>query len=220
MRDGRAKALLLGVALASCWLGARPAGAAEWTAELFFAGAANADSRLEIEQAGEPDLDFTARWATRPFEQPLSWALRLGREGERHGWALELYHHKIYLENGPPEVESFSVTHGTNLITVQHAWIRPRWCFRALAGVVVAHPENTVRGRRWPEDGGLFGKGYHLAGPVLGGGAGVTLPVAGPLGLAAELRLTHAWLSVDVVEGKARTRNLAVHFLLGPRLAI
>ncbi len=37
-------------------------------------------------------------------------------------------------------------------------------------GAVLAHPESMVRGRTLPESGGLFGLGYHIAGPVLSAG--------------------------------------------------
>lgn len=188
------------------------------TAELLLGGAWNADSSLRIVQGGHDDLEITADWSTRPFEQPLYWALRFGREGESHGFALELHHHKVYLENPTTEIQSFSVTHGTNIVSLQYRWLRPRWSALALAGIVVAHPENTVRGERLGESGGLFDAGYHLAGPALGMGAGSALPMASWLELAAEARITAAWISVDVVGGEARFTNLAFHLLVGPRV--
>jgi len=195
-----------------------PCAVAGWTAEVLTGTAANARSDLTVEQAGYPDIDFRARWSTRPFEQPFYWAVRLGWHGERHGWAVELHHHKVYLDNPPPDIDAFSVTHGTNLVTLQHHWLWPRWRWLVLAGMVVAHPENTVRGRKLPETGGLFDGGYHLAGPVVGAGGQVAWPVAGWLDLVAEGRATMAWLTVDVVGGEARFHDLAFHLLVGPRV--
>ena len=191
---------------------------ANWSASWLFGTAWNVPGRLEIRQSGQDDLVFDAEFATRPFEQPLYWAVRINRQQGRHAWSLELHHHKLVLENPPPEVGSFSITHGTNIVSVQHAWLRPRWRHLLLAGVVIAHPENTVRGRKLPEEGGIFGVGYQLAGPALGVGAGARVPLTGWLDLDLEARITAAWLEVDVVDGRATHTNLALHFLVGPRI--
>jgi hypothetical protein len=192
--------------------------AASWTGEFLLGAAVNADRRLEITQSGQPEIECDAQWATRPFEQPLYWSLRLGREGRRHGWAVELLHHKIYLENGPPEVQSFSISHGLNYLSAQHGWIHSRWRLVVMLGVAVAHRENTIRGQRLEESGGLFGGGYELTGPVLGAGLGAVLPLFGVVDLSLELRVAQSWIKVDVVDGRASTSNLALHLLVGPRL--
>jgi hypothetical protein len=199
-------------------LGGGRASAVDWTGEFLFGGALNADTHLEISQAGYPDFEFDAEWETRPFEQPLYWALRFGGESGRHGWGLELHHHKIYLRNGPPEVEAFSISHGLNFVTAQYRWRQPRWYLLGLGGVAAAHRENTVRGMAVEETGGLFDGGYELTGPVFGLGAGGVVPVAGFLEFTAEVRLVQSWISVDVAEGRAETSNFALHLLFGPRL--
>lgn len=196
-----------------------PAWSATWTGEFLFGTAFNTDSTLKIEQAGQPDLEFDADWETRAFEPPVYWALRFGREGEVHGWAIELNHHKIYLQNPTEEVESFSISHGLNFLTGQYRWRHPRWYLLGLGGVAIAHRENTVRGLAVPETGGLFDAGYELTGPVIGIGAGSVVPIKGVLGLSLEMRLVQSWISVDVADGRADTGNLALHLLVGPRLA-
>lgn len=193
---------------------------ADWTAEWLFGGAWNAGTTLEIQQAGEPDLAFDAEFSSKPFEQPLFWALRVGWEGERHGWALDLNHHKLILENPPPEVETFSITHGYNLVTVQHAWLRPGWRFFALAGAVVAHPESTIRGLRKDEKTGWFDSGYEVAGPVIGGGAATAWSLGSVFEIAFEGRVTWSTVNVDVATGQASLDNLAFHLLLGPRIRL
>ena len=202
------------------WAVLSPAGAraADWTGEFLFGGAFNANSTLEISQAGQPDLRFDASWETRPFQQPLYWALRLGHERGRHGFALELHHHKIYLRNGSEEVESFSISHGLNFITGQYRWRHARWHLLGLAGIAAAHRESTVRGLAVEESGGWFNGGYEPTGPVLGVGAGSTVRLYGPLEVALEIRLVQSWISVDVAQGRADTTNFALHLLAGPRL--
>lgn len=193
---------------------------ASWTGEWLIGTAVNRDTSLEIEQAGQPDLSLDAEFATRPFEQPLYWALRVGWEGERHAWALDLHHHKLILENPTPEVESFSITHGYNLLSAQHAWLRRGWRFFALLGVVVAHPESTVRGQPKDESTGWWSAGYELAGPVMGGGASVALRVGSILELNLEGRVSWSTVAVDVAGGRAGLDNLAFHLLLGPRIRV
>jgi len=124
----------------------------------------------------------------------------------------------VHREPGPPEVQAFSISHGLNYLTAQHEWLCPHWRFFAAAGIAIAHRENTVRGRRLDETGGLFDAGYELTGPVLGLGAATTIELPGPVQLRLEARILRSWVEVDVVEGRARTSNLALHLLVGPRL--
>lgn len=194
----------------------RDAAASRWTAGFLLGGAWNADSRLRIEQGDFPEIDFDAKWETRPFDQPLYWALRFGQEKGRRGWALELMHHKIYLRNPPPDVQSFSISHGLNYLTLQRAWLRERWHALVAIGLTAAHRENTIRDRRLAETGGAFG-GYEITGPVLGVGIGSEIALGSSASLVGEVRIVHSWFRVDVVDGLAKGRNLALHLLFGPR---
>jgi hypothetical protein len=201
-------ALLLAGAVPAC------ADDTRWSAEFLLGAAWNATTPVKITQAGQPDLEFDADFRTDPFEQPLYWALRFNHHRQGRIWSLELHHHKLILKNPPPEVKDFSITHGTNIVSLQHAWLRPRWRYLVLAGVVVAHPENTVRGLKLPEDE----VGYQLTGPALGAGVGAHLALTSWLDLNGEARVTVAWIRVDVVDGRASFTNLAFHLLLGPRV--
>jgi hypothetical protein len=193
---------------------------ADWTGEWLLGVAWNADTELWIRQDNQPDLRFEAEFSTKPFEQPIYWALRVGWQGERHGWALDLLHHKLILENTTPEVESFSITHGYNLLTAQHIWLRSRWRWTAMLGVVVAHPESTVRGLKKDESTGWHDAGYEVAGPVVAGGVATSFRLGSIFEIAVEARATWSQVSVDVAEGRANLDNFALHLLLGPRLRI
>ncbi len=187
---------------------------AAWTVHLLGGTAWNAPTRLVIRQAGSADVAMTARYATRAFEPPFYYAVRVGRWGAGGGWDLELLHHKLYLQDLPPEVARFEVTHGYNLLTVQRGWRVQALRVRAGAGVVIAHPTSDVRGR-FLQGGGNLAGGYHLAGPALQGGAGGAWPLGGPFAVLAEARLTAAWAEVPVAGGSATVPNLALHALLG-----
>jgi hypothetical protein len=118
-----------------------------WWGQGSLGSAFSLHTRLTILQEGEADLRLHARYATDAFERPLYYALRVTRWNDAQGWALELRHHKLDLENPPPEVQQFSGSHGYNLLTVCRLWRRERLDLGAGAGLVIAHPETVVRGR-------------------------------------------------------------------------
>src|SRR5215216_7185469 len=107
----------------------------------------NLETRLTIRQSGFEGIELDADYETRPFESPFYYSLRAGRWNGRGGWELELIHQKLYLRNRPPEVQQFGISHGYNLVMVNHGWDVRRLILRAGVGAVLAHPENNVRGR-------------------------------------------------------------------------
>jgi hypothetical protein len=181
----------------------------EFALEFFIGSAANFKTPLEIEQAGRPDIDFSARYATKPFEQPIYWVLRFDWMRERSRWELQLIHHKLYLENNPAEVQHFEITHGYNLLTANRAMATAHFTWRVGAGAVIAHTESVVRGLQESD------KGHQLAGPVFLGGVGRSFDLSGRLLLTAEIQLSLAWAKVSVADGFASGPNVAFHFIFG-----
>lgn len=172
---------------------------------------------LRIDQGGESELDITARYAAKPFDRPITWEFRLGRWRQGEAWELDLVHHKIYLDNGPPEVEKFSLSHGFNLLTLQRAWRRERVEWRVGTGLVLAHPESTVRGRMLAETGGPLGGGYYVAGPTASIAAARPIAVTHGACLVLESKLAISYASVPVAGGRAHVYNVFVQLavLLG-----
>jgi len=172
-------------------------------------------STATIRQAGEPDLRLRPRFASRPFERPLYYAVRVGRWDGPDGWELEMNHDKLYLSNPTREVEHFAISHGFNRITLNRAWERGDMVLRLGAGFVITHPESTVRGRRFPEDGGILGTGYHLSGPTGMGSVGARVgPREGPF-LPLEGMGTASWVRVPVADGDADLAVAGLHALAG-----
>jgi hypothetical protein len=194
---------------------AAPAAAQQWSCEASIGAVANLETSLEVRQDGFETLRLDAEYETRPFESPLYYALRIGRWRERRSWEIELIHQKIHLQDPPPEIESFAISHGYNLLTLNRAWAPREWIFRLGAGAVLAHPESTVRGRRVPEDGGLLDSGYHLTGPVVQAGVGRRLLPGERWRLGVEGKVTAARAEVPVAGGEAGVPNVALHLLLG-----
>ncbi len=193
-----------------------PAAAAEsgYTFELFGGAAYNVPAHLKITQSGERDISLTARYETHAFDSPFYWALRAGRRSGDAAWELELVHDKLYLDNKPSEVQDFAMTHGFNLLTVNRAWERYGLLWRLGAGVVVSHPESTVRGRVHEESGGISG-GYHLSGPTAQAAAQKRFPIGKGFFGTIESKLTASWFRIPVQDGHAEGWNFAVHGLFG-----
>lgn len=185
-----------------------------WSLELFGGTAYSLPTRLTIRQAGEPRIALTARYATRPWSGALYYAYRVGRWSGDGAWELELVHHKVYLENAPADVQHFEITHGYNLVLANRAFRRKQLILRLGAGVVIAHPETTIRGRTHPQRGGLFG-GYHLTGPAAQLALGARIPIVRGLFASAEGKFTAARARVPVEGGHATAPNVALHALVG-----
>jgi hypothetical protein len=186
-----------------------------WVVELSGGVALNAPTPLRIVQRGERDLRTTARYASRPFRHPLYYAVRVGRWSGADAWELELVHHKIYLRNPPPGVQHFEVSHGYNLLSVNRAQRHGRSVARAGAGVVIARPEATIRGRMYKGRDGLFGDGYHVAGPTLQLAASRHFTSHGDAVAAVEGKLTASYARIPVDEATALVPNVAAHGLVG-----
>jgi hypothetical protein len=210
-----ARARLL--ASAALLAAAQAAAGAEWGVQILFGGPLNLRTPLTVRQSGEPDVHVRARWATRPFESPIYYGVGGFRRDGGREWALELLHHKLYLQNPPPEVQRFSVSHGYNLVLASYGIELARGIWTRLgAGAVVAHPESTVRARAFDERRGLFGLGYHLGGPAVSAGLEGRVPLGTDrLRLALGGRVTGAYAVVPVEGGRAQVPNVALHATAG-----
>ena len=193
---------------------ATSAGQSSRSIELLFGTAANLRTPLTIRQEGEPEIEFRARYDTRPLTSPFYYAVRFAFEDQRGAWELQLVHHKLYLSNPPEEIQHFEITHGFNVITLNRAFATRGARLRVGAGIVLAHTESTVRGLEGP-GGGILDTGYCLTGPALLVGVGKEFAVATDLYVGAEVQLIAARARVPVAEGTATAPNVALHCLLG-----
>jgi hypothetical protein len=170
---------------------------------------------LTIRQQGEAPIRVRARWNAQPFELPLYYDLRIARRSGDGEWSLDFVHHKLYLANPPPEVQEFTISHGFNVLFASHAHeiARDTWA-RAGAGLVIAHPESTVRGRTF-DGAGPLGGGFYPAGPVFVLGAERRFFPTGGLFLSLQGLAMAGWARVPVAAGSATFPNLSVHALGG-----
>jgi hypothetical protein len=207
-----------GAAALAALLTAVPAAAdtRRFALEVFAGSAFSFPTPVVIRQQGYPDLSFSARWETQPWTGHAPYyAWRLALEDGEGGWELQHLHHKLTLANPGAEVAHFAITHGYNLVVVNRAFALGEWRLRAGAGLVIAHPENTVRGQVLPHESGGIGGGYYLSGAALHVSAGRRFALGLGFSLNVEAAFTAAHAEVAVVEGSASVPNLALHFLFG-----
>ena len=186
-----------------------------WTFQTSVGAVSNFETPLKIRQSGFEEIEVDADYESRPFESPLYYSLRAGRWTGRTGWELELIHQKVFLMNRPPEVQRFDISHGYNLVTVNRGWDLRGWLLRLGAGVVIAHPENTVRGRDLDSGDTNLSGGYHFAGPALQAGVERRVGFGARWFLGVEGKLSAARAEVPVAGGEAEVPNVAGHLLLG-----
>ncbi len=187
----------------------------EWSIEGRVGGAWNSPMPIVLRQQGEENLRLDPTWSSRSFEPPIYYGWRVTRWGERSGWALDLTHHKLHLENPPPEVQHFAISHGYNLLTVQRLEGRDGWQYGLGLGAVIAHPESQVRGLSQDEKGGPIGEGYYLSGPTAAALLAYSRDMQGGLFVTFELRMTMSHASVPIANGEAEVPNFAVHGTIG-----
>lgn len=186
---------------------------AYWSLEVGTGVPYNFPTSLKIKQSNEPDIDMTAYYDSDPFRSPFYHDLRIGKWDGNTAWEFEDIHHKIYLRNTNSDVEHFSISHGYNLFYVDRAWLVP-YCFiwRLGAGVVVAHPESTIRGKTFDESGGTLNNGgYYLAGPSAMTSIGKRFYLTKAFFVEIEGKITASYAWVKVVDGMAQAPNIALH---------
>jgi hypothetical protein len=182
--------------------------------QAFLGSSASAPSPLSIRQRGQPDLDFTAHWATRPFLDTWYYGGRIGLWQGKRGWVLDFTHHKLYLTNPPPEVQQFRITNGMNMLTLSRGFRRGRLTYALGAGPVITYPVTRIRGRALEEGGGFLG-GYLLSGGNLMASLTRRFPVAAGIFFSVDGRLSATYVRIPVAQGHAGVPNAALHVHLG-----
>lgn len=184
---------------------------AQVTVEVLGGNSFSAPTRLTVLQAGQPPIRLTARYSTRPLEDTWYYAVRVGFWKNHSGWLFDFIHHKLYLDNPPPEVRFFEITYGFNILTIGRGWERGPFVFSAGLGPVITHPSSSVRGRKYVARGGVLHLGYRLSGASAVGGVGWRLHLGEAAYLAVDGRISASYAQVPVAGGEAHVPNAALH---------
>jgi hypothetical protein len=97
---------------------------------------------------------------------------------------------------------------------VNRAWEEKGFIYRAGLGVVITHPETTIRGLSHPQDGGIY-DGYYLSDPTVQGAVENRFHIWRWLTASLEAKLTASYARIPVEGGHADVPNVAVHGLFG-----
>jgi hypothetical protein len=170
---------------------------------------------LTISQSGQQDISLTAHYRSDAFEIPIYWNWRISYWNDNHAFEIEATHHKIFLKNTPPEIQEFSISHGLNTITFNYAWKDNGFVFRTGVGLVLAHPESIVRGKKFDESGGIFDAAYQLTGPTINLAAGKRFNLSRKLFFELDTKINLSYAKVPVVDGEAKLYNIALQFNFG-----
>lgn len=186
---------------------------ASWTFEVMGGSSVHAAIPISITQEGYPVLKLTPLWKTHPFEEAPYYSWRVGKWDRDTAWEFELIHDKMILGNPTSEVTHFEVSHGYNYLLINRAAKLDTRVLRLGAGLILSHPESTVRGQAFGDFD--FLQGFYISGVGAQAGVQYNVQVYGPVYLLAEAKLTGAWARVLVAGGSADVPALALHGLLG-----
>lgn len=200
--------------LAGGLVAAAPLAAQKSVETVLFAGSSvSLPLPISIEQRDQPDLDFTAHWATHPGRATRYYAWRLGFWSGNRGWRIDHTHHKIYLTNPPPEIQEFRITNGFNILSLSRAFRAHHLTYSLGLGPVLTFPINTVRGKKIDHDRGVGG--YLLSGGSIIAMATREFPIVAGLTLSLDVRGSASWVRVPIVDGHADVPNAAFHVHAG-----
>lgn len=188
---------------------------AQWRLEGWFGQAANLSTPVTFHQAGHPDLTVDADWSTRPWRPTWYYATRISRWSGNSAWAFEYMHHKLYMDNPPPEVIRFRITNGVNMLLAERHWRVGGWEFGVGAGPTLAVPVSTVRDKDYGEANGVFGSRYNLSGATVMGTVARRFKLLPYTYGTGAIKLTLTRLDVPIADGNATLNNVALHFQYG-----
>ncbi len=192
-----------------------------WSVELHGGFPWNIPLPLMIRQTNEPVLSLTARYRSEPLRSPYYWIARISRTAQNRTWEVELVHHKLYLKNRPSEVQWFAISHGYNLMMINHVVEgqligNTSVYFRMGLGAVLAHPETRIREKLRSGEGGIFNWGYNFTGPVINLSMSKRVYTGKRFFIHAGLGVHPSVSRIPVADGHAIVWNLPLTLTLGP----
>ncbi len=187
---------------------------AQWVFQLGTGSAYNFTTPLEIRQDGEPDINIDAQYETRAFST-AAWYydMRVAKWKGNHAWEFETHHQKLYLDNRPADVQSFAISHGYNLNTLNSAWLINNFIYRLGLGIVITHPETIIRNKEYNDKGGI--NGFHLSGVTAQAAVEKRFSFTEKIFGYLEAKLTASYAEIPIEDGDATVPNAAIHGIFG-----
>lgn len=162
------------------------------------------DTTLTIEETGKSPFSFSADYDTHPLRPSPYYAVRIGKWNHKSGWEIELIHHKLYLNNLRPPIQSFRITNGYSFLLGNYAREYHGFILRGGAGALIAYPITTI-------DGVFTSGGYQLSGFAVQGSVEKKFFLLKNVFLSVEGKLTYAHPKIDINNGTLTVPNVAIH---------
>jgi len=177
--------------------------------------ALSAPTPLVVNQEGFDQISLTADYSTRPLDVSPYYQFQVGIWYRKDSSAIVFgfLHHKLYLDNPPPEIQRFEITFGYNTLYVGHAWRKDKWVISAGGGPLIANPYSEVRGQVRDGRRGFLRLGWDFAGATIYGALQRRFPVGGHVFFGMEAKVTGSMAWVTIANGNARVPNVALHLL-------
>ncbi len=188
----------------------------EWSLEVQPGIAVNVPLTMVIYQKDQPDFRFNAHYKSESFKLPPYYECRISRWHNNSSWELELIHHKMYLTNPTSDIDHFSISHGFNMLTLNRGLNISGNIFRAGLGIVIAHPEFTIRNISFDNSRGWFNAGYLPAGVVLNLGYSRHLDLSDRFFINVEAKTTFGFTRISQDDLMVDNYHWAFHLIFGP----
>ncbi|MCW8825635.1 MAG: hypothetical protein OQK78_04345, partial [Gammaproteobacteria bacterium] len=159
----------------------------------------------------------TKAWSTLAPYTDLRYAR--WNDDRQTAWEAEIHHHKLFLQNKPADVQEFAISHGYNLMTINHLWKWNDYILRAGAGFVMTHPETRIYGNKYDAESGGF-MGFYVKGWTTQVAIEKRFPIQSGwlkgMSIYTEAKLTTSRTTIPIADGgTADVPNTALHGLVG-----
>lgn len=188
-----------------------------WSADIALGTGINADTPLRVRQSGYPDITVkAAHYHEKSFQEAPLYTYRFSKWKDNRATEVQLLHHKLILQNPPPGIDYFNVSHGYNFLTLNRAYLLENGMeWRYGGGIVISHPETRIRGKWKSDDPGFINlppvvRGFYISGVAAMVGGGRRFYISEKTYTKLELQLYAGWARVPVADGNADVPNVAL----------
>lgn len=180
-------------------------------------GAYNFPSKLVIHQEGLPDISMTAKFATEAFVLPWYWDINGSVQRNEWIFGMRFNHHKLVLTNPTPDIQSFEISHGFNMVNGFVGKEFKHFYSSIGMGVSFSHPEGVVRGRWIANHEGipLLSGFYDLSGPNFEASVGKKWTFSKHFEAYAECRSTFSSGNIKTYDGSVDLVTGSIHLNAG-----
>lgn len=184
---------------------------------LNFGTAYNIPTYLKIKQERNDAIELWARYATKGFKTPVYWDYKLEFETEKRFLGLRSTHHKLYLTNPTPEISTFSITHGYNLVMAYYGWKKKYFDILIGGGIAFSHPEGVVQNEYIALEEGipLYGGKYRLTAPNFDIEIKKKWYLTKRIFLNSGIRFLAGYAKPQIINGYVETYPIGFHWTAG-----